>query len=246
MIAFLSSHIGGSYKRNGKRYPALLNSDNGLIQKLKSRWTADARILIICSDPNTHERNDGILECLTYAFPASGLPAGEITFCDSRNEEIIESLTDYQVIVLSGGHVPTQNSYFQKIGLKERLEGFDGILIGISAGSMNCAKIVYAQPELEGEAIAQGYQRFIPGLGITKIMLLPHYQDIKNDVLDGLTFEEITYPDSYGREIYALNDGSFITIENGDTMLYGEAYLIKDGSTQQICKENESLRIEVK
>lgn len=243
MIAFLSSHIGGSYKKDGRHYPALLNADNGLIDQLKSRWQNNARILIICSDPDSHARNDGILECLTYAFPASGLPTEEVTFCDSRNEEIIENLTNYHVIILAGGHVPTQNAYFRKIGLKERLKDFNGILIGISAGSMNSAEIVYAQPELDGETLDPSYQRFIPGLGLTKLMILPHYQDIKDDILDGQTFEEITYPDSIGWEFYALVDGSFVTVEKNRTILYGEAYLIKDGTTQQVCKKGESLRI---
>lgn len=49
---------------------------------------------------------------------------------------------------------------------------------------------VYAQPELEGE------------------------------VLDGKRlFEDITYSDSYGREFYALEDGSYFLIENKTTTL---------------------------
>lgn len=40
-------------------------------------------------------------------------------------------------------------------------------------------------------------------------MILPHYQDIKDDILDGKRlFEDITYPDSYDKEFYALTDGS--------------------------------------
>lgn len=36
------------------------------------------------------------------------------------------------------------------IGLKERLQSWDGLLIAWSAGSMNCAEMVYAGPELLG------------------------------------------------------------------------------------------------
>ncbi len=54
---------------------------------------------------------------------------------------------------------------------------------------------------MEGESIDKEYERFLSGLGITKLMILPHYQDIKNDILDDRRlFEDITYPDSYGRE----------------------------------------------
>ena len=168
----------------------------------------------------------------------------DIETCDvwDCRAEIAPKPADYNVVILSGGHVPTQNAFFREIGLKEKLKAFQGILIGISAGTMNCAKTVYAHPELEGEAAGPDYQRFLPGLGLTKRMVLPHYQAIKDDVLDGLrVFEDIACPDSHGREFYALPDGSYILSENGTETLYGEAYRIKDGEITLICNNNESL-----
>lgn len=101
---------------------------------------------------------------------------------------------------------------------------------------------VYAQPELEGASIAKDYKRFLPGLGITKLMILPHYQKIKDEVLDGKRlFEDITYSDSYGRKFYALEDGSYFLIENKTTTLFGAAYLIKDGFIKQICEKDKSI-----
>jgi len=50
-------------------------------------------------------------------------------------------LYDYDVVILAGGHAPTQNAFFHKIKLKELLKIFDGIVIGISAGTMNCADV---------------------------------------------------------------------------------------------------------
>ena len=70
-------------------------------------------------------------------------------------------LCAYDVIFLGGGHVPTQNAFFHRIGLREKIRNFDGIVIGISAGSMNSADVVYAQPELPGEAADESYQRFL-------------------------------------------------------------------------------------
>ena len=43
---------------------------------------------------------------------------------------------------------------------------YKGIVVAWSAGSMNCADVVYAGPELEGEAIDPLYERWISGLGI--------------------------------------------------------------------------------
>ena len=162
--------------------------------------------------------------------------------CDSRNMGAADHIADYHVVILGGGHVPTQNNFFRQIGLKEKLNGFSGIIIGISAGSMNCAETVYAHPELEGEAIDPDYRRFIPGLALTKRIILPHYQRIRDDVLDGLhIFQEIACPDSLGREFLALNDGSYILSERGTETLYGEAYRISDGQISLLCQNNEKM-----
>lgn len=76
----------------------------------------------------------------------SGLSIGQMHICDKRNEDIVNQISEYDVMILAGGHVPTQNAFFQKIQLKERIKDFDGIMIGISAGTMNSAEIIYGQP----------------------------------------------------------------------------------------------------
>lgn len=242
MTIFLTSHIGGSVRKDGHRIPSSLITDNNLVNNLKNRWPERAKVLFIAANPNNIEKTESYRNAFLYAFPFHGMEIETYAICDCRNEDVVEQLSDFDVIILSGGHVPTQNSFFLHIGLKEKLDSYNGIIIGISAGTMNCADIVYAHPELEGEAVDPKYQRFIPGLGLTKRMILPHYQMIKDDVLDDLrVFEDIAYPDSYGREFYALNDGSYIISENGAETLYGEAYRIKDGQISMICRNNESV-----
>lgn len=242
MTVFLTSHIGGSVKKDGKRIPSSLITDNNLVNNLIKRWPERAKVLFIAANPNDIEKSESYRDAFLYAFPLHGMIIETYAVCDSRNENIVEQMSDFNVIILSGGHVPTQNIFFQHICLKEKMDSYNGIVIGISAGTMNCAEIVYAHPELDGEATDPKYQRFIPGLGLTKRMILPHYQTIKEDVLDGLrVFEDIAYPDSIGREFYALNDGSYVISENGVDALYGEAYRIKDGQISMICKNHESV-----
>ena len=68
------------------------------------------------------------------------------------------------------------------------------------------------------------------------------YQMVKDDILDGLRlFEDITYADSIGRRFYALPDGSYLYIKDGVQQLYGEAYLIEDGSFRQISRVGDVL-----
>ncbi|MCH5345287.1 MAG: Type 1 glutamine amidotransferase-like domain-containing protein [Acetatifactor sp.] len=245
MIAYLTSHIGGSYKKNGTRIPAQLSTKNGLLDSLQKHWKDNSKVLIISADADDIKTNDSIRNIFAVSFPMSGLSISQMSICDKRSEKLVDKIADYDVLILAGGHVPTQNNFFEKIQLRERIKNFDGILIGISAGTMNSAEIVYAQPELEGESIDKEYKRFLSGLGVTKLMILPHYQDIKDDILDGKRlFEDITYSDSYGREFYALEDGSYFLIEEKTTTLFGAAYLIKDGNIKQICEKDKSICVE--
>ena len=144
-------------------------------------------------------------------------------------KELIEKA---DIIIAMGGHVPTQNAFFQEIDLKKHLQNFNGIWIGSSAGSMNSATLVYAQPELEGEVIDSMYQRFVPGLGLTEKMILPHYSLWKNEVIDGFRLlEDVTYPDSQGHTFYLMEDGSYVL---GDTEekkeeVIGNYYVLRDG-----------------
>ena len=242
MKAMLTSSLGGAFKVNGVRVPDILIQSNGLLDNLKSIWIPDARVMIVCGNPDNYGKNDGVYGCLKEAFPMSGLSISSIDLCDDRNPEIIETLENIDVLVLAGGHVPSQNKFMKQLCLKERLADFGGIVVAWSAGSMNSADLVYAGPELEGEAVDPLYERWIPGLGITDVNIFPHFQKLREEYLDGMRLiEDITFDDSVGHEIFALNDGSYIMVDNGQTTLYGEAYRIKDRQMTQICKDGESI-----
>ena len=116
--------------------------------------------------------------------------------------------------------------------------------MGISAGSMNCAEVVYAQPEMPGEAVDPSYQKFIQGMGLTDVNVLPHYQAVKNDRVDGRRLmEEITYPDSMGKNFYAIVDGSYVLQTEDRKEIRGEAYRIADGKISRVCGIGEVLAL---
>ena len=125
--------------------------------------------------------------------------------------------------------MPTQNLFFQKIKLSKLMKNFQGVVLGISAGSMNCARRVYAQPEAPGES-RPDFRRWYPGLGLSEINILPHYQQVWDMMLDGKRlFEDITYLDSVGHSFLSLVDGSYLVEKDGETTLYGESYAMIDG-----------------
>ena len=63
----------------------------------------------------------------------------------ARNAEEIGSLLPQSgFVMLCGGHVPTQNHFFAQLGLPGLFHNYHGIVLGVSAGSMNAARLVYA------------------------------------------------------------------------------------------------------
>ena len=130
-------------------------------------------------------------------------------------------------IILCGGHVPTQNRFINEIGLKGLLEDYKGVVMGCSAGSMNCADMVYSHPELPGEAVDPGYRRWLRGLGLTDINLIPHYHQVRNVILDGKRlFEDVVFPDSHRHRFYTFPDGGYVMVKDGRSTLFGEAWEI--------------------
>ena len=229
MICFLTSRMDDPYTGE-------LNTANRFLDELRLRFPHPCRALFICSNPENHDTTDHYAYVTKRMFDDAGLYFERFDILDGRNEELAASLVKgSDLLILAGGHVPTQNVFFTKIRLRDLLKDYGGIVAGISAGSMNSADEVYAQPEEKGEAIDPGYKRFLTGLDLTKTNLIPHYLDIKDDILDGLrVFEDIACPDSVGRTFYAIPDGSYLFINGSNEELRGEAYMIRDGMISRI------------
>lgn len=241
MILFLTSSPRGTYRAEEElAYPGF-NPANGMVEELTRIWPDQARCLLISAFPYEYELNDHMRKDFEDMVRDTPLPLSCMDLCDARNgHEMAEALHSYDFVILGGGHVPTENAFFQSIGLADAFCGYQGIVMGISAGTMNCAREVYAQPEMPGEAADPSYQRFIPGLGLTEYNILPHYNAVKDDMVDGMRlYEDITYADSAGRTFYAITDGTYLLEKDGCAQICGRAYRIRDGRMVQICQDGE-------
>lgn len=240
MVLYLTSSPTGPYKGEQSTFDGM-DPANGLLEELKKDWKKRAKCLLICADPMQCAGNDEMGEFMEDRILKSDLDVGSFTVCDYRNvETVMHNLSEYDVIILGGGHVPTQNEFFEFIHLRHLLHQFRGIIMGISAGSMNCAEEVYAMPELEGESIDPKYRRFMEGLGLTRRRVIPHYNVLKEECLDGKQMiEEIAFADSIGREFYLIPDGSFILQRDGREELHGEGYLIRNSKMTKIGEDGQ-------
>ena len=220
--------------------PATLNPDNEFLERLRIVLPHRPKTLFICSDPNSHDMTLDFIHITKDAFGRAGLPLGRCTALDGRNARWAYRLVaEAEFIVIMGGHVPTQNAFFQRIRLRRLMKKYEGVVMGISAGSMNSADGVYAQPEERGES-APGFQRFLSGLGLAQINILPHYQQVRDYELDGRRlYEDITFADSMGHEFFVFPDGTYYYQDEDESVILGESWRLRDGEMEKLAENGQ-------
>ena len=243
MTLFLTSSPCDDDVPQGCDLPCIYFERNAFVANLRRYVAPGGRFLVIAAWPEDHARNDEMARTFAGCFAWHGMGFTQVDVLDSRSaDRAAELVAASDVILLAGGHVPTENAFFKQIGLREKLAGYEGVIMGVSAGSMNAADTVYVQPEEAGEAVDPHFVRWTQGLGLTDKNILPHYNMVRDNILDGLRlFEDVTYPDSVGHPLYVLMDGSYILEHDNRSVLYGEAYLLHNGVLERICEEGQSI-----
>ena len=241
MTLFLTSSPSGCPFEPGPAVPRL-DQRNHFVANLRAVWQHPRLGLALAADPNAHQENDAMCRVFRQSFADAQLPLTDLVPCDSRNpEEICALLARSSFVMLCGGHVPTQNHFFSQLGLPALLQNYHGIVLGVSAGSMNAARLVYAAPEEPGEAADPHYCRWLSGLGLTETRILPHYQFIRDHILDGQRVEDIALADSRQHPFLALPDGSYLMCAEGHETLYGRAWYFTDGTMDEINEDEDVL-----
>ena len=237
-------YLTGSPTRFGE--PSF-TEDNGFLADVKASLAAvtggrKPHVLLVSAAPDDRGFTDSVLKGMSECIHRSGIETEGITMLDRRNAAQTAALVEKaHWIVLCGGHVPTQNRFLHEIGLKELIRDFPGVVMGCSAGSMNCAEDVYSHPELPGEGRDPGYRRWLKGLGLTDINLVPHMEQVRFAQVDGLRlFEDIAFPDSWNHRFYTFRDGGYVKVQDGKPTLYGEAFEITRGAMRRVSEENKT------
>lgn len=219
---------------NGNKIVHNFGNENGILDTLKAEMKKYDNFLFVAGgldDEKTDQYYNNACKSFAMTLPFKNYNILNNSTKD-RARELIEGA---DLIFLCGGYLPTQNKFFNNIDLRGLLKNTNALVVGGSAGSMNCADTVYCPPEIEGEAENPNFKRYLKGLGLTKTNILPHYQDFQDYILDGKKYiEEIILPDSYKTELVAINDGSYIVIKDGKERVYGKSYIIKNGIITQL------------
>jgi dipeptidase E len=222
---------------------AILSNANHFIDRIREVLPPYPNVVFVCSNPDDHGGVCRFAAETCAAFLEAGIPFGSYQVLSGETVGRAYAMISHSdFVVLSGGHVPTQNAFFRKIRLRHMLHKYEGVVMGISAGSMNCAGEVYVQPEEPGESLDPNYRRFAPGLGLTWVNVCPHFQKVRHMMLDGVRlFEDITFHDSIDRQFFALPDNSYFYQDEDGLYLCGEAYRIKDGILEKLTVDGEVL-----
>lgn len=227
----------------GERY---MCECNGFVSSLRRAVRPGSKAVIVSSAPDDEAFNRYLLSSMKECFEGSGIALSGVVCLDRGNaHRAPEIIREAQFIVLAGGHVPTQNRFFLDIDLKSLISGWDGVIMGCSAGSMNAADPVFVQPEEPGEGIDPDFPTFLTGLGLTRQNVVPHYQKVKDYMLDGKRlFEDLIYAKSYSHPLWAIPDGTYIHSKDGkDEELRGEAWLILDGQIRKFQEQEQITRL---
>lgn len=246
---FLTSHTG-FYRKvvdGGEEVKIAISSvnTNHFIDRLKEAVSTIKNFVFVASDPDGFEKTHLYASLMVESLNLDGFGVESLAVIDHAFEGDIErTILEADVVFLAGGNVPTQNKYFKEINLKSIIEKYDGVVIGMSAGSMNCSKKVYAQPEEDEEFDDKDFQRIIDGLGLVDFAVMPHINSA-DEVYDieHPTVMEMCLEDSHIIPHFGISDYGFIEVKDGKATAYGRTLFFKNGQVEVVCEDNEHTAI---
>lgn len=170
-----------------------------------------------------HEKTDKYFRIFLDMFEEAGIHFEEAYVVDGRMSaaEAQKAVVEADVVWLSGGDTPAQFACFQKYGLVKVLQEHEGVIIGMSAGSINMARTSIC-------TLSCGHrkQEIYSGLGCVDISVEPHF--VRENVSDELIELSKVYI------IYGLCDDALIVCSGETIEFYGEVYKLSQGIVERI------------
>ena len=237
MAIMLTSILPTHYKDEEENYyPIALDDNNSLLSNIQKYVTKYERLVLVANDPYNEEKIDEKLPILKESFRLSGMVFREVIALDHRNMDRAEEiLSTADIIILSGGKIICQKTFFDNINLGQILRVHKGLTIGISAGTMNLCETVANFPE---EPDDLDDPRWVKGLGLHNEIIIPHYDGETNEYQLGYCEIDIVndyiLPMSHGRRFLAMPNYSYVLIDGKEKKYYGDMYEIVDGVTKKI------------
>lgn len=199
-----------------------LDKVNGFTKKQKEFLKKDIKnnmnIVFIASSFDNYERNDIKHKELVKLFNDINIKFNSIYLIDNRidSNKSKELIKKSDIIFLMGGDPKKEMDSIIEYDLVSDIKTKKGIIIGVSAGSMNQITNVIYKDEIDNNILIK-----YKGLGFFDTNIYPHI-DINNKEY----LQEIFEVSKYGK-ILCLPNSSFIRIENNKVDIIGEYYYIE-------------------
>lgn len=199
-----------------------LDKVNGFTDKQKEFLKKDIKnnmnIVFIASSFDNYERNDIKHKELVKLFNDINIKFNNIYLIDNRidSNKSKELIKKSDIIFLMGGDPKKEMDSIIEYDLVSDIKTKEGIIIGVSAGSMNQIINVIYKDEIDNNILVK-----YKGLGFFDTNIYPHV-DINNKEY----LQEIFEVSKYGK-ILCLPNSSFIIIENNKIDIIGEHYYIE-------------------
>ena len=192
-----------------------------LMKKFIKRRTKFA--FIVSEFEKNHEKTDQYFKEILELFQNIGIDFEKSYVVDGRmkKEMAKDVVRSADVVWLSGGDTPTEYQYLLKYELIDILREHSGVIIGMSAGSINLTKMAIC-------TLACGHdkQEIYEGIGCVEFSVEPHFD--RNKVPKELLELSKQYT------IYGLCDESLILCEGKTRIFLGEVYQMIDGTVKRI------------
>lgn len=238
MVIFLTSLLRTHYyDDNGGRIPIAFYDENDILSNIRKYLKNMDRLVVVANDKNDFEDNDDKLKTVRESFRLAGLNFKENIMLDARNGQAArEVISRADIVILTGGKCVCQAEFFGEIGLKHILKSYDGIVIGVSAGTMNLCEVVANFPE---ERADLADPRWLKGMGFVDDIIIPHYDGQTNSYQfpceDFDIAKDYILPMSKEKEFIGLPNGSYIMIDrDGQKSYHGDVYRIVNGKSTKL------------
>lgn len=188
-------------------------------ERLKKDIKNNDTIVFIATTFDDYEKNDLYYNNLIKHFKNIDITFNKAYLIDNRVDKDLakDYILKSNIIFLMGGDAKKQIDSVKEYDLFEILKSKEGIILGVSAGSMNqSSRVVYKNDY--NNYVIEDYE----GLGYIDINIYPHLDFNNIDYL-----KEVFEVSNYTKTVALPND-SFIRIENNNIDFVGEYYTIQN------------------
>ena len=180
---------------------------------------ADRKSLVFISAwPDQYKRNDEDSEGMHNMFSIENMPFSSFSVIDERTESdsAQRQIETASCLFLIGGNATMQMDLIRRKGLFDIIKSFRGVILGVSAGSMNM-----------GNPVVDIYESLVPyeGFAFARITIKAHYPIGDPNLMQSTNRVSMEMP------VTLMKDESAIFITEDGVKLIGEIFRMDKGET---------------